>query len=152
MKTVLVVDDNAVSIRLIEVIAGRLGYDCAHASNAADALAWLERTSSVEMIITDQQMPGMTGLEFCETVHQQVRFRHLPFILCTGVPDRSMIEEAMRIGIKHFIVKPITPKVVMEKIALVESERPRIMESRDSAMARLRLSDLEYKSLVRTCR
>jgi len=150
MKTVLVVDDNAVSIRLIEVIAGRLGYDCAHASNAADALAWLERTSSVEMIITDQQMPGMTGLEFCETVHQQVRFRHLPFILCTGVPDRSMIEEAMRIGIKHFIVKPITPKVVGEKMAAVESEMPRVLESRASVTARRDLTDLEYSALVRS--
>jgi two-component system chemotaxis response regulator CheY len=152
MRTVLVVDDNKVSIRLIEVITGRLGYECVHASNAAEALVWLDQASSVEMVITDQQMPGMTGLEFCQKVHEQVRFKNLPIILCTGAPDRAMIQEAMRIGIKHFIIKPITPKVVGEKMAAVESELPHLLERKASVMSRLGITDIEYGSMIRHAR
>ena len=152
MRTILVVDDDPVSVRLVELIATRYGYETVAKSSGTDALAWLDTAEAVEMVISDQRMANMTGLELYSTVRAAVRFRHLPFILCTGFADEFTAREAMRLGIRHFIVKPITPKVVMEKIALVESERPRIMESRDSAMARLRLSDLEYKSLVRTCR
>jgi CheY-like chemotaxis protein len=152
MKTILVIDDDPVSIRLIEMIAARYGYETVSRSSGHDALAWLDTADSVEMVISDQRMANMTGLELYSTVRTDVRFRHLPFILCTGFADETTVREAIRLGIRHFIVKPITPKVVMEKITLVESERPRMMEPRDAAMARLRLSDLEYKSLVRTCR
>jgi len=152
MKTILVVDDDPVSVRLIELIATRYGYETVPKSNGSEALAWLDTAETVEMVISDERMANMSGLELYSTVHADVRFRRLPFILCTGFADESTVREAMRLGIRHFIVKPITPKVVMEKIGLVEAERPRIMEPRDSATARLRLSDLEYKSLVRTCR
>ena len=152
MRTILVIDDDPVSIRLIEMIATRYGYETVSKSSGHDALTWLDTAESVEMVISDQRMANMSGLELFSTVRADVRFRHLPIILCTGFADEPTVREAIRLGIRHFIVKPITPKVVMEKISLVESERPRIMESRDAAMARLRLSDLEYKSLVRTCR
>jgi CheY-like chemotaxis protein len=152
MRTILVVDDDPVSVRLVEMIAERNGYACIRASSAAEALAVLDGSMTVEMVITDQNMDGMTGLEFFAKVRADVRFRHLPFILCTGQASRPTIDEAMRLGIRHFIVKPITPKVVTEKVAAVEAERPRVMESKAAIMARLLLSDLEYKSLVRTSR
>ena len=152
MKTILVVDDDPVSIRLIEMIAGRNGYATVAKSSGSDALAWLDTAESVEMVISDQRMDGMTGLEFYSAVHEDVRFRRLPFILCTGYADGPMVREAMRLGIKQFIVKPITPNVVLEKIAQVEAERPLLMAPRESTMVRLNLSDLEYKSLVRTSR
>jgi len=152
VKTILIIDDNVVSIRLIQAIAGRLGYDCATASSAPQALSWLDSAASVEMVITDQQMPGMTGLEFYAKVHERVRFRNLPVILCTGVPERAMIDEARRLGITHFIVKPITPKVVGEKIAAVESERPQVLEPRATAITRLHIDDLNYGEVLRSSR
>jgi len=152
MRSILVVDDDPVSVRLIEMIAERNGYACVRASSAAEALAWLDGSKAVEMIITDQHMDGMTGLEFFSKVRADVRFRHLPFILCTGQASRATIDEAMRLGIRHFIVKPITPRVVIEKVAAVEAERPRVMESRAQIMARLELEELEYKSLIHKSR
>ncbi|HEX7492148.1 MAG TPA: response regulator [Candidatus Limnocylindrales bacterium] len=152
MRTILVVDDDPVSVRLVEMIAERNGYACVRASSAAEALACLDGSTVVEMVITDQNMDGMTGLEFFSKVRADVRFRHLPFILCTGQASRATVDEAMRLGIRHFIVKPITPKVVTEKVAAVEAERPRVMDSKASIMARLLLTDLEYKSLIVTSR
>jgi CheY-like chemotaxis protein len=152
MRTILVVDDDPVSVRLIELIASRNGYAVVAAANASEALAWLDGSVSVEMIITDQQMPHMTGLELYSAVHADIRFRLVPFILCTGFADQATVREAMSLGIRHFIVKPITPKVVLEKVTMVGAERPPTLESRDSAMARLRLNDNDYKSFAHACR
>jgi CheY-like chemotaxis protein len=152
MRTILVVDDDPVSVSLIEMIATRSGFACQAASSGAEALAWLESSTSVEMVITDQNMPGMSGLELYSKVHADPRFRHLPFILCTGSADRTTVGEAVRLGIQHFIVKPITPKVVLEKVLTVEAAMPQAIEPRSSIMVRLGLSDLEYRNLILTSR
>jgi CheY-like chemotaxis protein len=149
VKTILVVDDDPVSVRLIEMILTRYGYATETASNAAAALELLDRGQSIDMVITDQNMGQTSGLELYAALRADSRFRQLPVILCTGIADRAMVQEAMTLGIRHFIVKPITPKVVMDKVIAVEAERPvLLMESRTSAMARLQLSDAQYKALI----
>jgi two-component system, chemotaxis family, chemotaxis protein CheY len=150
MKTILIVDDDPVSVRLIEMIVARNGYGTAGASSAAEALAILDTGQPIEMVITDQNLGGPSGLELSAKLRADVRFHNLPVILCTGVADRQTVVEAMGLGVHHFIVKPITPKVVMEKVNAVVAERPQIMEPRDAAMARLHLSGPEYKALLHT--
>jgi two-component system, chemotaxis family, chemotaxis protein CheY len=148
MKTILIVDDDPVSVRLIAMIVARNGYATAAAGSAAEALAWLESAEGCEIVITDQNLGGMTGLELYSALHADVRYRNIPVILCTGVADRATITEAMALGIRHVIIKPITPKVVMDKVVTVEAERPRVIEGKVSAMSRLDLSEPEFKALV----
>jgi CheY-like chemotaxis protein len=148
MKTILIVDDDPVSVRLIEMIVARHGYATVGASSASEAFAVLETGQAIEMVITDQNLGGQSGLELSAKLHGDVRFRNLPVILCTGVADRQTVAEALEIGVRHFIVKPITPQIVMEKVNAVVAERPHIMDSRDAAMTRLQLSDAEYKALI----
>jgi len=148
MKTILIVDDDPVSVRLIEMIVARNGYGTAGASSAAEAFAILDSGRPIELVITDQNLGGQSGLELSRKLRADVRFHNLPVILCTGLADRQTVEEAMRIGVRHFIVKPITPQILMEKVNAVAAERPHIMDSRGAAMTRLQLSDAEYKALV----
>ncbi len=150
MKTILVVDDDPVSVRLIEMILVRNGYASATANSAAEALAWLEGGQPVEMVITDQNMGLTSGLDLYSALRSDSRYRNIPVILCTGLADRATVEEAMRRGIHHFIVKPITPKVIMDKVLAVAAERPRAMASRASTMTRLQLTDTQYKMLIHT--
>ena len=123
MKTILIVDDDAVSVRLIATILTRNGYAAAAASSAAEALAWLDLAPGVGLVITDQHMPGMTGLELTSALRADPRFANLPVILCTGAADRATIKEATSLGIRHLIAKPVTPKVVMDKVLAIEAER-----------------------------
>jgi two-component system chemotaxis response regulator CheY len=148
MKTILIVDDDPVSVRLIEMIVSRHGYATAGASSAAEAIAILDTGRPVEMVITDQTLGGQSGLELVAKLRADVRFHNLSVILCTGVADRQVVEEAMRLGLHHFIVKPIKPQVVMDKVNAVVAERPQLMESRGAVMTRLQLSDAEYKALI----
>jgi CheY-like chemotaxis protein len=149
MRTILIVDDDPISVRLLEMIVARNGYAAASASSAEGAIEWLEQGAPVELIITDQNLGGITGLEFYQSLQTMARFRGLPVILCTGVADRDTVTKALALGIHQLIVKPITPKVVLEKITAALADRLQVLESRDSAMARLSLSDAEYKALAR---
>jgi CheY-like chemotaxis protein len=131
------------------MIAERNGYMCVSASSAAEARAVLNGSHAVEMVMTEQQMPEMTGLELYSVGPADIRFRQLPFILCTGFADRVTIAEAMRLGIRHIIVKPITSRVVMDKITAVEAERPPVTEPTGARMARLGMTDVELRAFVR---
>jgi CheY-like chemotaxis protein len=150
MRTILIIDDDPISVRLLEMIVARNGYATASATSAEEAVDWLEQGEPVELIITDQNLGGTTGLEFYQSLQGNPRFRSVPVILCTGVADRDTVTTALALGIRHLIAKPITPKVVLEKIAAVLADRLQVMESRESAIGRLGLTDVEYKALVRT--
>jgi CheY-like chemotaxis protein len=123
VKTILVVDDEPAVMRLIATILTNHGYLATEAANAAEALALLDGSPGVELVITDQHMDGMTGLELAAALRADARFRDVPVILCTGAADRATIAEATTLGIRHLIAKPVTPKVVMDKVLAVEGER-----------------------------
>jgi DNA-binding response OmpR family regulator len=150
MKTILVVDDDPISVRLIELILGRNGFQTVGAASAAEALAWLGEGHPVEMVITDQNLGGLSGLELFSAIRADSKLRGLPVILCSAMTDRATIEEALRLGLRYYIVKPINPKVLMDKVEAVLAERPRVVPSKDQTMTRLELSDAEYKALVHT--
>ena len=149
MRTILVVDDDPVSARLLEMVVRRDGYAAVSVASAEAALARLDQGPFVELIIMDQNLGGMTGLELFAALRADVRFRRLPAILCTGFADGETVRSAMSLGIRHFIVKPIRPNVVTAKVAAVQAERPAVVEAKASRMARLQLTDSEYKTFVR---
>ena len=148
MKTVLIVDDDPVAIRLIGMIVARRGFGVASATSAAEALAWLGEHHPVEVIVTDQNLGGTTGLELYAILQADARYKPLPVVLCTGTTHWQTVNEAMKLGIKHLIVKPITPTVVITKVEAAAAERPPIMQPRESIMARLLLAQAEYAGLL----
>lgn len=149
MKTILIVDDDPVSVRLIEMIVARHGYSTASAGSAAEARAVLDSGRAIDILIADQNLGGTSGLELCAALRADVRFRGLPIIMCTGVAGRSTVEEAMRLGIRQFIVKPIAPAVVIQKVDALLADQLRVLEPRAEAISRLQLTDTEYKVLAR---
>ena len=149
MKTILVVDDDPISIRLIEMIVRRHGYETTSVTSAGAAWDWLDAGNVVEMVITDQNLGGDSGLDLCTRLRGDVRFRGVPIILCTGQADRDLVTHAMQLGVKHFIVKPIVPQILMDKVEAVAAERPAVVAPKLATMDRLQLSEAEYKSLVR---
>ncbi len=148
MKTVLIVDDDPVAIKLIGMIMARRGYAYAPAASADEALTWLGQRNPVEVIVTDQNLGGTTGLELYAKLQADIRYRSLPVVLCTGTTHWQTVSDAMKLGIKHLIVKPIAPAVVIAKVEAAAAERSPIMPARDAIKARLMLSEHEYNDLV----
>ena len=80
------------------------------------------RTSSFDIVITDQTMPGLTGYELAQEL---MRARpDSPIILCTGYRDLVTAESALAGGIRAFVIKPLNRATVAEAIRRVLDKRP----------------------------
>ena len=124
MKTILIVDDDPVSVQIIDMIVRRNGYEAASAASAAEALAWLDRCTGVEAIIADYNLGGTTGLELYLMLGIHLRYHSLPVILCTSAADPGTVSQALELGVRYFIVKPVNPQALMDKVEAAIRERP----------------------------
>lgn len=70
----------------------------------------------VRMVISDWNMPKMTGLEFLKQVRATDQWKNLPFILLTSEAERDQVTEAILAGVSQYIVKPFAGKAFDEKV------------------------------------
>ena len=92
----------------------RLGYEVTALTSSLEALAIFQNQPDLfDAIITDQTMPGMTGIELSRKI-LEIRPK-IPIILCTGYCTLTFEEQAKIIGIKEFVEKPMT-KIVIAKL------------------------------------
>ena len=112
-KTILVVDDDYMNIRMIELIMkGDPMYKIISATNGKEALKLLDEVS-VDLIILDVEMPGMDGFE----TFSHIRKRHsIPVVFMTGNKDIETIHKATKLGIDDYISKPFVPLALKEII------------------------------------
>lgn len=110
---VLVVDDELATRKLLAAMLGEAGILCTAAASAEDGLAVLE-SESVDAVISDLQMSGVSGMEFLAEVRR--RCRGLAFLMITGVDDIRVGIEAMKKGADDYLVKPLQMEVVMASL------------------------------------
>ncbi|MEI7744754.1 MAG: response regulator [Chloroflexota bacterium] len=147
--TVLIVDDDPVSRRLIRMTLERNKQSVAEVGNAEAAIEWLKADASATLLIMDLDLPGrMKGLQFFGFLHTNPRWRNLPVIVCTGDASEKTVHDAISRGVRHYLVKPVKPALLMEKVNEINSRAVPVLEPRYDAIARLDLSEIEYKYLV----
>ncbi len=111
----LVVDDSATMRRIVINSLQRIGYsDTVEAGDGQEALAKFD--SSVNFVITDWNMPNMSGTEFAKVLRSRDDGRHVPILMVTARSVKEDILTAMEAGVNNYIVKPFTPQVLKEKI------------------------------------
>jgi response regulator RpfG family c-di-GMP phosphodiesterase len=101
--SVLVVDDDPGIRSLIKDKLSRDGFACCNCSNGAEALDALDR-ESFDIIISDLQMPGISGLELLRVAHE--RHARSAFLMITGLDDIRVGIDAMKSGADDYLVKP----------------------------------------------
>src|SRR5690242_1570736 len=104
MPTVLIVDDDA---RCREPVARMLrtdGYDVVRVANGKEALEALVE-QRIDLILLDQLMPEMDGIEFLQKLRENQSFGELPVIMVSGLNDGTTIDRAQDLGVKDFLVK-----------------------------------------------
>jgi len=120
----MLVDDMEPLRRVVRAMLKTLGYlNVVEASSGQQAVQVLEKTfligKPVEVILSDWQMPGMTGIEFLEVVRTTEQYCHLPFIMITAEGQREQIIAAIQGGVSSYLVKPISPAVLEDKLKAV---------------------------------
>ena len=113
---VLVVDDFATMRRIIKNLLKQGEYkNITEAEDGAEALKIL-KSEKIDFIISDWNMPNMTGLELLKAVRADSELSSLPFLMVTAESLKDNIVMAVKEGVSNYIVKPFTAEVLSEKI------------------------------------
>jgi len=122
----LVIDDSATMRRIIVNSLQRIGYaDCVEASDGAEALRVF--SPEIGVIITDWNMPGMTGVDFVRALRERPDGKTVPVLMVTTRSIKQDIVQAMQAGVNNYIDKPFTPQILKEKIETLLSGQPAIV-------------------------
>ena len=119
-KKVLVVDDSAVMRQIIKKNLKELGFG--ELSEAENGAAGLKKAGEepVDLIVSDWNMPNMTGLEFLKAVRADADLKGIAFIMVTSEADKEKIMEAVKAGVNQYIVKPFNAIQLEEKIKAIK--------------------------------
>ncbi len=113
---ILVVDDFSTMRRIIKNLLRDLGFN--NVSEADDGNTGLPMLQSggFDFLVTDWNMPGMTGIELLKAVRADEKLSTLPVLMVTAEAKREQIVEAAQAGVSGYVVKPFTAAVLKEKI------------------------------------
>jgi len=113
---ILLVDDEANLVRIGERLLRRLGYEVTAVADSNRALElFLEAPDRFDLVVTDQAMPGRTGLDLAADL-LSIR-PELPVILCTGFSHAATPEQVRELGIRELLMKPLNFKLLAQAVA-----------------------------------
>ncbi|MCD6580826.1 MAG: response regulator [Desulfuromusa sp.] len=117
-KTVLIVDDSNTMRKIVSRSLRQAGIDFDTILEAADGLEALEvlGANQVDVILSDINMPNMTGLEFLKAKSEDDAIKDIPVIMISTETGADIIDEAKSYGAKGAIKKPFTPELINETL------------------------------------
>ncbi len=116
MKRVLIADDEAHVVRILQRTLERAGYQVESCPNGEAALARV-REAPPDVLISDVQMPRMGGRELCQRIQRELPARHFPIVVITSRPEYEERVWSHHIDNLHFMEKPLSPRRL---VALLE--------------------------------
>lgn len=113
---VLVVDDFATMRKVVRNLLKQVGYeDIVEAEDGVMALKAL-KSQKIDVIVSDWNMPNMSGLELLKAVRADAELGKTPFLMVTAEALQDNVVAAVKAGVNNYIVKPFTAEVLNEKI------------------------------------
>ena len=113
---VLVIDDSAVTVRAVEVLLSRAGYDVRSAATGEDGLRQA-RTLAPRVILLDVDLPDVDGYTVCRRLKAEAATAWIPIILCTA--RGAALDEVDRAGVdaEAYLPKPFSPSALRDLVA-----------------------------------
>ena len=113
---VLVVDDFATMRRIVKNLLKDLGFkNIVEADDGKTALPILQE-DKIDLLVTDWNMPGMTGIDLLKEVRADPKLVNLPVLMVTAEAKREQIILAAQAGVNGYVIKPFTAATLKEKI------------------------------------
>ncbi|PBP91296.1 response regulator [Pseudomonas syringae] len=113
---ILIVDDFSTMRRIIKNLLRDLGFtNTSEADDGLTALPMLQ-SGAFDFLVTDWNMPGMSGIDLLRKVRKDERLKSLPVLMVTAEAKREQIIEAAQAGVNGYVVKPFTAQALKDKI------------------------------------
>jgi len=118
MKTILAVDDSATMREMVAFVLESAGYRVIEAEDGAQGLDRATSTS-VDLVITDQNMPNMDGLTLVRSLRELRDYKTTPILLLTTESSDAMKAQGREAGATGWLVKPFDPATLLEVVGKV---------------------------------
>lgn len=116
MTTILIVEDNALTQRVLQLTLHNQGYQVIVAGNGIEAIEQLEHTR-VDLAVIDVLMPLMDGLSLLRYLRDDNRYETLPVIMLTANSQDSIRSQALAIGADGFLTKPTSSRELLDTVS-----------------------------------
>ncbi len=121
---ILVIDDMATMRKIIKNMLMKIGFkNITEADDGATALPMIENAQQIgdpyEFIVSDWNMPQMTGLDLLKNLRSRDEYKKLPFLMITAEAEQGNVVIAVQAGVNNFIVKPFSAETLKEKITKI---------------------------------
>ena len=116
IKKILIVDDSPTERQALSEMLAKNGFTIVTAESGEEAIA-KSKSELPDLILMDVVMPGMNGYQATRTITREEATKHIPVVMCTSKGQETDKIWGMRQGANDYLVKPIDPKVLLEKIA-----------------------------------
>ena len=117
--TALVVDDFSTMRRIVRNILRDLEFKVILEAEDGTAAVQVLSTHKVDLIVSDWNMPKMSGLELLKHVRGNANLKDIPFLMVTAEAQKENIVEAVKARVSNYIVKPFTAATLSEKLAKI---------------------------------
>ena len=116
---IMVVDDFATMRKVIRNLLKQVGYEnIVEAEDGVIALKML-KSQKIDLVVSDWNMPNMTGLELLKSVRADEDLKSTPFLMVTAEALQDNVIAAVKAGVSNYIVKPFTAEVLNDKITKI---------------------------------
>lgn len=146
---ILLAEDNVVTATLMSGILTRHGYTVVLARNGTEALSLLDTEPGIQGVITDVMMPESSGLDLLRALREDKSRCTLPTIVTTVRDDKETVAEAVRLGCKGYILKPIRPSRLIETIMSLFGQEKVILTNAAEVIERYSLDAEAYARIAR---
>lgn len=115
---ILIVDDMMMMRKVVKKTLQDLGFsDIQEAADGGQGWEILQKSDpAIGLVISDWNMPNLTGVELLKKVRADQKLGKIPFILLTAEAEAHQVKEAMAAGVSNYIAKPFTPDTIKEKL------------------------------------
>jgi len=113
----LVVDDSVTMRRIVVNSLKGLGYSqFLEAGDGKEAMDVLNANDGINFVVTDWNMPNVSGLELVKAIRQHAKYGTVPILMVTTRGVKEDIMEALHAKVNNYVIKPFTPQILKEKI------------------------------------
>ena len=120
-NTILVVDDDAMNLKMAEFILKKQGYDVKTVNSGQGCLDYLAE-AVVDLVLLDLEMPGMNGIEALEHIRQREELAEIPVAFLSASTNQTDMQKAEKLGAVDFINKPFMPPALLGSVEKILSK------------------------------
>ncbi len=146
---ILIAEDNALSAKILELNLKKHGYSIKTVANGEEALKCLTKNHDVQLIITDIKMPYMSGFELIGILGEDTIYKEIPIVICTSANEIETVRQAVEMGVKYYIVKPIKADQLLVTVREVLGHDKPILLPQREVLSHLHIDRRAYGEMIR---